>query len=47
MRTEYLYVDLGSISDNYTYPTPALFHALTGSVHEHVFRSALSYRFGG
>jgi outer membrane immunogenic protein len=45
MRTEYLYVDLGSVNDTYSFVGAV--HALTGSVHDHVWRSALTYRFGG
>jgi hypothetical protein len=43
-RTEYLCVDLGNFSDSHNYVFP---HMLSGSIHEHFFRSALSYKFGG
>jgi outer membrane immunogenic protein len=43
-RTEYLYADLGSISDPYTYGGEA--HALNTSIRNHIWRSALSYKFG-
>src|SRR5262249_48771773 len=40
-RTEYLYVDLGSVRD-----TLANAQTLTSNVHEHVWRTVVSYKFG-
>jgi outer membrane immunogenic protein len=45
VRTEYLYVDLGSVSDSYTYGGET--HAIRSSLHDHIWRSALTYKFGG
>jgi outer membrane immunogenic protein len=47
-RTEYLYVDLGSVTDTFTNP-PVLAGAqtLTSNLHEHVWRTVISYKFGG
>jgi len=50
-KLEYLYVDLGNVSD--TFATPAAFSpplratTVSSSVHDHVFRAGLNYRFGG
>ena len=44
-RTEYLYVDLGTVTDAYTYGASA--HALTTDIRSHVFRTTYSYKFGG
>jgi outer membrane immunogenic protein len=47
-RTEYLYVDLGSVTDTFT--NPALLpgaQTLTSNLHEHVWRTVVSYKFGG
>jgi outer membrane immunogenic protein len=49
-KLEYLYMDLGNVSD--TFATPAAFSPLrtttvSSSVHDHVFRAGLNYRFGG
>ena len=44
-RTEYLYIDLGTVTDNYTYAATA--RTLTTDVRNHVFRSVVSYKFGG
>ncbi len=41
-RTEYLYVDLGSVRD-----TLANAQTLTSNLHEHVWRTVVSYKFGG
>jgi outer membrane immunogenic protein len=48
-RTEYLYVDLGSVTDTLVNPavlagTP---QTLTSNVHEHIWRTVVSYKFGG
>lgn len=46
-RTEYLYVDLGSIRDtfaNIAVGGPA--QTLTSNLHEHVWRTVVSYKFG-
>jgi len=39
-RTEYLFVDLGSVSDTFSGQT------LTSNLHEHVWRTVVSYKFG-
>jgi outer membrane immunogenic protein len=39
-RTEYLYVDLGSVSDTLGTQT------LNSNIHEHIWRTVLSYKFG-
>jgi outer membrane immunogenic protein len=47
-RTEYLYVDLGSISDTFTNPFAAApAQTLTSSLREHVWRTVVSYKFSG
>jgi outer membrane immunogenic protein len=48
-RTEYLYVDLGSVSDNFANPAIAggAAQTLTSNIHEHVWRTVVSYKFGG
>jgi len=47
-RTEYLYLDLGSVSDNFANPTFAgSTQTLNSSIHEHVWRTVVSYKFGG
>ncbi|GLR88715.1 hypothetical protein GCM10007857_54280 [Bradyrhizobium iriomotense] len=49
-KLEYLYVDLGNVSD--TFATPAAFGppprttTVSSGVHDHVFRAGLNYRFG-
>src|SRR6266478_1387292 len=40
-RTEYLYIDLGSISDRF-----GAAQTLTSNLHEHVWRTVVSYKFG-
>jgi outer membrane immunogenic protein len=47
-RTEYLYVDLGSVTDTFTNPAVARGGAqtLTSNLHEHVWRTVVSYKFG-
>ena len=48
VKSEYLYVDLGNVSDTYTTPlTPRITidHILTSHVEEHVFRTGLNYHF--
>jgi outer membrane immunogenic protein len=45
LRTEYLYLDLGSVTNGYTYAGSA--HALTTDVRNHVFRTTINYKFGG
>jgi outer membrane immunogenic protein len=42
-KTEYLYVDLGRITDHFTYA--GYNQAITSHVTEHVFRSGINYRF--
>jgi outer membrane immunogenic protein len=42
-KTEYLYVDLGRITDTFTYI--GFNQAITSRVTEHVFRSGINYRF--
>ncbi|MGZ5805168.1 MAG: outer membrane protein, partial [Xanthobacteraceae bacterium] len=44
-RTEYLYVDLGSQSDTYTYAGST--HTLTTDIRNHIFRTTFNYKFGG
>jgi outer membrane immunogenic protein len=47
-RTEYLYVDLGSVSDTFVNPAaPGVAQTLTSNLHEHVWRTVISYKFGG
>lgn len=43
-RTEYLYIDLGSVRDSYTYLN--LPNTVDVELRNHVWRSALTYRFG-
>ena len=45
-RTEYLYVDLGSIGDTFPGAAGGVAQTLTGNVHEHVWRTVVSYKFG-
>jgi outer membrane immunogenic protein len=48
-KTEYLYIDFGTITDRYLIGS-ALFdldHTLTTHVQEHVFRTGLNYHFNG
>jgi len=47
-RTEYLFVDLGSVSDTFTNPAVAGGSAqvLTSNLHEHIWRTVVSYKFG-
>jgi outer membrane immunogenic protein len=40
-RTEYLYIDLGSINDTF-----GAAQTLTSNLHEHVWRTVVSYKFG-
>jgi outer membrane immunogenic protein len=42
-KTEYLYIDLGRVSD--TYSMGVFDHSLTTKVQEHVFRTGLNYHF--
>ncbi len=44
LRTEYLYLDLGNVSDSFAYFGVPF--TMSGSVHEHIWRTALNYRFG-
>jgi outer membrane immunogenic protein len=44
VRAEYLYIDLGSITDTYT--LAGLPNSVTSNLQSHVFRTALSYKFG-
>ena len=48
-RTEYLYVDLGSVSDTFANPAVSggAVQTLTSNIHEHVWRTVVSYKFGG
>jgi outer membrane immunogenic protein len=43
-RTEYLYVDLGSTSDTFSYAGAN--ETLTTKIHSHIWRSALVYKLG-
>jgi outer membrane immunogenic protein len=44
-RTEYLFADLGSVSDTFgAVGTPG--QTLTSNIHEHIWRTVISYRFG-
>jgi outer membrane immunogenic protein len=45
-RTEYLYVDLGSVSDTIVNPALGGAQTLTSNLHEHVWRTVVSYKFG-
>jgi len=47
-RTEYLYVDLGSVRDTVVNPAVAggTAQLLTSNLHEHVWRTVVSYKFG-
>ena len=44
-RTEYLYADLGSTTDSFTYAGAN--ETLTTKIRAHIWRSALVYKFGG
>jgi outer membrane immunogenic protein len=46
-RTEYLYVDLGSVTNSYNYGLGNAAHTLTSDVRNHIFRTTYSYKFGG
>ncbi len=43
-RTEYLYVDLGNVSD--TFSNGAVLQNLSSNVHEHIWRTTVTYKFG-
>jgi outer membrane immunogenic protein len=43
-RTEYLYVDLGSVSDPYTFNGTG--NVFNSTIREHIWRSGLNYKFG-
>jgi outer membrane immunogenic protein len=45
-RTEYLYVDLGSVRDTFANPAGGAAQTLTSNLHEHVWRTVVSYKFG-
>jgi len=45
-RTEYLYVDLGSVTDGFFNPARGGAQTLTSNLHEHVWRTVVSYKFG-
>ncbi len=47
-RTEYLYLGLGSVSDTFANPAVAggAAQTLTSNLHEHVWRTVVSYKFG-
>jgi outer membrane immunogenic protein len=45
-RTEYLYIDLGNVSDTFINPAAAgLPQTLTSNLHEHIWRTIVSYKF--
>jgi outer membrane immunogenic protein len=44
-KTEYLYVDLGSASDDFVTPGNAVTQELSTHVREHIFRTGLNYHF--
>jgi outer membrane immunogenic protein len=46
-RTEYLFVDLGSVSDTFANPAVAggAAQTLTSNLHEHIWRTVVSYKF--
>lgn len=48
-RTEYLYIDLGSVSDTFVNPGVggAAAQTLTSNLHEQIWRTVISYKFGG
>jgi outer membrane immunogenic protein len=45
-RTEYLYLDLGSVTDTFVNPSLPGTQTLTSNLHEHVWRTVVSYKFG-
>lgn len=46
-RTEYLFLDLGSVRDTFVNPAvSAGAQTLTSNLHEHVWRTVVSYKFG-
>jgi outer membrane immunogenic protein len=50
-KLEYLYVDLGTVSNSFTVPlttTPAAFYTFTSTshIHDHIIRVGVNYRFG-
>ena len=49
-KLEYLYVDLGSVSNSYSVAqAPGSFYTIssTSNLHDHIVRAGLNYRFGG
>ncbi|HEY0236318.1 MAG TPA: outer membrane beta-barrel protein [Afipia sp.] len=44
LKSEYLYVDLGSVNDNAVLASTAF--ALNSKIHEHIFRAGINYHFG-
>jgi len=51
-KLEYLYVDLGSVSNSFTVPNtgvPGSSYTISSSsdIHDHIIRAGLNYRFGG
>jgi outer membrane immunogenic protein len=48
-KLEYLYVDMGRVTSNYTFAGPGIGapHIFNYEVRDHVFRAGLNYRFGG
>lgn len=44
-RTEYLYVDLGTVTNSYTYG--GALHTISSDVRNHIFRTTFNYKFGG
>lgn len=44
-RTEYLFLDFGSVTDAFV-PVGGPVQTLTSNLHEHVFRTTVSYKFG-
>jgi outer membrane immunogenic protein len=46
-RTEYLFADLGSVRDTFVNPAvPAGAQTLASNLHEHIWRTVVSYKFG-
>lgn len=51
-KLEYLYVDLGSVNNNFTIPGAVgagtnYVVSSSSSIHDHIIRVGLNYRFGG
>ena len=45
-RTEYLYMGLGNVTDNFT-AVPGITQTLNSKLNEQVIRTTVTYRFGG